>query len=298
MSTQSNRRFPREEDAFDSDQDEIEQPKFGNKQPIDTSLDAPWTEEEQEKLYKIADKYPYQWRTISNAVVTKTSRQCRRKWYGDLVLKNPDYFWTDKEDEKLKMAVEKINITRAPKKSDWNEISKLLHPRTAFSCYGRWSLMTSPENIDKYIEANAQREAVRRYKQLVNQRRWKVSEIELLENAVASCAQVPKWEDIAKIVKTKSGEQCQRKWYAKKCRLAEQVEKDMKKRKLDEVDGAEKIQSYTKKKYRATKSDNVTPKSEEEKKPKEKKIKVPKEKKLTLEQKMNRLCPIRKRNFK
>ncbi|XP_062248447.1 v-myb avian myeloblastosis viral oncogene homolog-like 2a isoform X1 [Platichthys flesus] len=102
-------------------------------------LRVKWSQEEDENLKFLFNKFPDDWRTIASLLVGRTVIQCRRRWHQ---LLNPDVVkdnWTKEEDEKI---AEMVGLYGT---SQWSFIAKSLKGRLGKDCRLRWHNQLDPQ---------------------------------------------------------------------------------------------------------------------------------------------------------
>ncbi|KAL3469312.1 Homeodomain-like protein [Aspergillus californicus] len=95
-----------------------------------------WTQEEDERLFRLVERYQYRWATIAQKIETRNADQCSKRWHHCL---NPELErspWTDKENALLLSAV-------ATHGSSWKNIQSCHFPtRSANNIKNQYTILS------------------------------------------------------------------------------------------------------------------------------------------------------------
>ncbi|KAL4863852.1 hypothetical protein BDV12DRAFT_177006 [Aspergillus spectabilis] len=95
-----------------------------------------WTQEEDERLFQLVERYQYRWATIAQKMETRNADQCSKRWHHCL---NPELErspWTDEENELLLSAV-------GTHGSSWKDIQRCHFPtRSANNIKNQYTILS------------------------------------------------------------------------------------------------------------------------------------------------------------
>ncbi|KAL4787111.1 Homeodomain-like protein [Aspergillus varians] len=110
-----------------------------------------WTQEEDERLFQLVERYQYRWATIAQKMETRNADQCSKRWHHCL---NPELErspWTDEENTLLLSAVETHG-------SSWKDIQRSHFPtRSANNIKNQYTILSrkclSPVHLQPCCDA-------------------------------------------------------------------------------------------------------------------------------------------------
>ncbi|KAL5340983.1 Homeodomain-like protein [Aspergillus crustosus] len=95
-----------------------------------------WTQEEDERLFQLVERYQYRWATIAQKMETRNADQCSKRWHHCL---NPELErspWSDEENELLLSAV-------GTHGSSWKDIQRCHFPtRSANNIKNQYTILS------------------------------------------------------------------------------------------------------------------------------------------------------------
>ncbi|KAJ5070560.1 snRNA-activating protein complex subunit 4 [Anaeramoeba ignava] len=144
----------------------------------------PWTQEEDELLIRLYNKFPKRWTKIAEFIPNRNAQQCLHR-YGKRIsptIKKKQK-WTFEEDSKLVLAMKIYG-------KNWALITKHLPGRSDLQCRERFTLVLNPT---------------------IKKGKWEMKELELFIEGVKKY-HPPNWSKISTIVKSRSNKDCRSKW--------------------------------------------------------------------------------------
>lgn len=156
----------------------------------DKRIRRKWTKEEDEKLRLLVSYWGDQcgknghWDKISAQFDNRTNKDCRKRWFHSLDPKLKRGRWTEREDQVLMEAHEKLGPS-------WHKIAQLIPGRTDDQCSKRYNDVLDPKISGRLRE-------------------WKPDEDEKLLNLVN--VHGTQWRNISKQMEGRTGLTCRNRW--------------------------------------------------------------------------------------